>query len=129
MDILFLIGRILFGGYFIMNGLNHLFKGSALAGYASSKGVSQPKLAVFATGLLILFGGIGILLGVYVEYAVLFLALFLIPVSFMMHAFWKISDPMAKMMDQINFMKNMALLGAALMTLAIPMPWLWSVSF
>jgi uncharacterized membrane protein YphA (DoxX/SURF4 family) len=129
MDILFLIGRILFGGYFLMNGMNHLFKSAGLAGYAASKGVPQPKLAVFSSGLLILFGGVAIILGVYILYAVGALALFLIPVSFMMHAFWKISDPMQKIMEQVNFMKNMALLGAALMLLSIPMPWIMSIAW
>jgi hypothetical protein len=40
-----------------------------------------------------------------------------------MHNFWKDEDPQMKMADRINFMKNMALLGALLMLLAIPLPW------
>jgi putative oxidoreductase len=40
-----------------------------------------------------------------------------------MHTFWSVTDPMAKMNEQINFMKNVALLGAALAIAAIPQPW------
>jgi hypothetical protein len=40
-----------------------------------------------------------------------------------MHNFWKLEDPQLRMADKINFMKNMALLGAILMLLAIPSPW------
>lgn len=69
----------------------------------------------------------GILLGVYVELAVLALALFFVPVSFKMHNFWAVQDPQQKMAEMVNFLKNMALLGAALMTLAIPTPWAFSV--
>ena len=127
MEIIFLIGRILFGGYFLMNGMNHLFKGAGLAGYAASKGVPQPKLAVFGSELFILFRGAVIILGVYILYAVGALAPFLIPVSSMIYAFWKISDPMQKMMEQVSFMKTMALLGAALMLLSIPTPWIMSI--
>jgi len=67
MEYLFLLGRILLGGYFIKNGYNHLKNLNMLTGYAQSKGVPMPKIAVFVTGLMLLFGGLGILLGVYVH--------------------------------------------------------------
>ena len=126
-EILFLVGRVLFGGYFVMMGLNHFMKNGMLTGYAQSKNVPMAKLAVMGSGLLLLAGGLGVLLGGYVQWAVAALALFLVPVSFKMHAFWAIPDPMARMGDQVNFMKNMALLGAALMLLTIPGPWPFSL--
>ena len=129
MEILFLIGRILFGGYFLMNAINHFMKPGIMKGYASSKGVPAPGLAVFVSGLFILVGGLGILCGVYVQWAVLALAIFLIPVTFMMHAYWKVQDPMAKMGEMVNFTKNLALLGAAIMLLSVPTPWPYSFGF
>ncbi|MFY9457749.1 MAG: DoxX family membrane protein [Candidatus Spechtbacterales bacterium] len=127
MDIFFLIGRILFGGFFVMSGINHFMKVGMMAQYTASKNVPSPKFAVMVTGLLLILGGLGILLGVYVELAVLALALFFVPVSFKMHNFWAVQDPQQKMAEMVNFLKNMALLGAALMTLAIPTPWAFSV--
>jgi putative oxidoreductase len=121
--VLFLIGRILYGGYFVMSGVNHLTKTGMLAGYAQSKGVPSPKFAVVVSGLLLIAGGLGVLLGVYVSWAVLALVVFLVPVSFTMHAHWKVSDPAMKMADMQHFLKNMALLGGALMLLAISTPW------
>lgn len=118
-SIIFLIGRILFGGYFVMSGMNHFMKLGMLSGYAASKGVPSSKLAVIVTGLLLIVGGLGMLLGAYIQWAVLALALFFIPVTFKMHNFWAVSDPAMKMMEMVNFMKNMALLGAALMTLGV----------
>ncbi len=126
-EVVFVIGRILYGGYFMMMGWNHFKNTEMLAGYAQSKGIRSPKLAVRGSGVLLLAGGLGILLGVYVEWAVLALVLFLVPVSFKMHAFWSVSDPMAKMGDMTHFLKNMALLGAALMMLMIPTPWLYAI--
>lgn len=126
MDLLFLVGRILFGGFFLINGINHLTKTNMLVGYAGSKNVPAAKLAVLVSGLLILAGGAGVVLGVYIKWSLLALILFLVPVSFKMHAFWKITDPMQKMGDQVNFMKNMALLGATLMLYAVPWPWAYS---
>ena len=124
---IFLLGRILLGGYFLMNAFNHFKHSGALTGYAQSKGVPMPKLAVFFTGLLLLLGGAGVLLGVYVECAVLFLSIFLVGVTFQMHQYWKVSDPMQRMGEQVNFYKNLGLLGAVLMLLAIPTPWVMSL--
>ena len=120
-DILFLIGRLLLGGYFIVSGINHFMKMGMLAGYSQSKGVPMPKIAVIVTGVLLLFGGLGILLGIFIEWAILALVVFLVPVNFIMHAFWKVEDANMKMMEMVHFMKNLALLGALLMLLSIPM--------
>ena len=110
-----------------MSGYAHFKNLQSYSGYAQSKGVPMPKLAVVVTGLLLAGGGIGILLGVWIECAVLLLSLFLIFVTFKMHAYWTIADPMQRMGERVNFYKNLALLGAVLMLLAIPAPWALSL--
>lgn len=122
-EILFLVGRVLYGGFFVMSGMKHFTQMPMMAGYAQSKGVPAPKLAVGGSGLLLVLGGLGVLLGAYVQIALLFVALFLIPVTFQMHSYWKESDPNMKMSNEVNFWKNIALLGAALVMLIIPVPW------
>ncbi len=111
---LVLLGKIIFGGYFIMNAYSHFKNHKGLGMYAVSKGVPEKlaNSAVFLSGVMLLLGGVGIVLGLYIEIALLILAVFLIGVSFQMHQFWKIEDPMQKMGEQINFYKNMALVGA-----------------
>lgn len=120
---LFLLGRIVYGGFFILNAFNHFTKTGMLAQYAASKSVPFPKASVLATGLFLLFGGLGIVLGTYIQWAVLLIVVFLVAVSFTMHNFWAVQDAMQKQMEVVNFLKNMALAGAALMMLAIPEPW------
>jgi uncharacterized membrane protein YphA (DoxX/SURF4 family) len=127
MEYIFILGRVLLGGYFIRSGINHFRFLQNMVGYAQSKGVMMPKLAVSATGLMLLLGGVGVLLGVYVQWAVILLTIFLIGVTFKMHQFWTITDPMQKMGEEVNFYKNLALLGAVLMLLAIPLPWALSL--
>ncbi len=73
------------------------------------------KAGVLASGVLALVGGLSILLGVYPDLGALLLVLFLIPVTFLMHAFWKETDPMTKQTENIAFLKNVGLLGAALL--------------
>lgn len=112
------LGRILFGGYFIMAAYNHFANLQMMAGYAQSKGVPAAKPAVAGTGLLLLIGGISTLFNIYSVVGLAAIILFLVPTTFMMHAFWKIQDPMAKMGERVNFMKNLALLGATLLLLS-----------
>lgn len=102
-----------------MMGLMHFMKAGSLTAYARSKNVPMPGLSVAVAGILMLLGGFGILFWMYIEWAVLALALFLVPVSFKMHNFWAIKDPQDRMAQMSNFMKNMAFLGAALMFLSI----------
>ncbi|MBI4547137.1 MAG: DoxX family protein [Ignavibacteriae bacterium] len=123
MEILFLIGRIIFGGYFIFNGLNHFLRFTMMKDYTKMKGVPFPSAAVVVTGFMLLLGGLSIMTGVYPDIGILLLITSLIPVSFTMHNFWKVEDAQIKMMEMVNFTKNLALVGAVLMMLALSCPW------
>jgi putative oxidoreductase len=123
MQIVFLIARLIFGGYFVMNGFNHFANRKMMAGYSASKGVPTPELAVVGSGLLILLGGVSLLLAYQTIIGGAFIVLFLLTVTPKMHNFWTVTDPMARLGEQANFMKNLALLGAALAFIAYPHPW------
>jgi len=127
MEILFLIGRIVLGAYYLFNAFNHFRNLEMMTGYAASKGVPSPRLAVAGTGVLLLLGGLSILLGYQPTIGVLLIVIFLVPVAFMMHNFWAVQDPQMKMAEVVNFMKNIALAASALMFLAIPQPWPFSL--
>ena len=127
MEILFLIGRIIVGLFYLFNALNHFSQVNMLSGYAQSKGVPAPKVAVLGSGLLLLIGGLSILLGYQPVIGVAAVVIFFLGVTFKMHNFWSIDDPQMKMMEMTNFMKNMALMGSALMFLLIPTPWPYSL--
>jgi putative oxidoreductase len=123
----FLAGRAIFGGYFVYNGLNHVISRPMLAGYARSKGVPAPDVAVTASGALILAGGLSILTGVWPKVGAGLVSAFLLGVSPQVHAFWREEDPQQRTSEMVNFTKNMALLGAALLVAAHPEPWPWSL--
>lgn len=112
------LGRILFGGFFIYSGYNHFANLAGMAGYTQSKGVPAAKVAVAITGVLLLVGGLSTLFNFYPVVGLVALIVFLVPVTFLMHAYWKVQDPMSKMGESVNFRKNLALLGAALVLLA-----------
>ena len=124
---LFLLGRAIFGGFFIYNALNHLMNTETMSQYAASKGVPSPELAVRASGAVLLGGGMSVLTGVKPRRGLAAIIGFLIPVSLQMHRFWDVQDPGQRMAETVNFAKNMALVGAALTMMEIEEPWPISV--
>jgi putative oxidoreductase len=122
-DIAFLIGRIIAGGYFIMGGFNHFKNLGMMTGYAKSKGTPAPAVAVTGTGVLLLLGGFSLLLGYQPIVGIVLLIVFLLGVSFNIHNFWSVKDPQMKMAEMVNFLKNMGLMGLLLMLAGIPRPW------
>ncbi len=127
MTIAFLIGRLILGVYYLFNASNHFFRLEMMSGYAASKGVPAPKLMVLVSGALLALGGLSILTGFQPLIGVILLVLFFLPVSFIMHNFWAVSDPQMRIMEMTNFVKNMGLMASALMFLAIPTPWPFSL--
>jgi len=123
----FLAGRILLGGYFLYNGINHFLSVGFMAQYAASKGVPAPELAVMFSGLLLLVAGACILLGIFPKIGIAAAAIFFIGVTPMMHDFWAVPADQ-QMAEMVNFTKNFALLGATLMLVAVPEPWPMSVA-
>ncbi|MEU4212501.1 DoxX family protein [Streptomyces sp. NPDC026206] len=118
MDILVLIGRILFVLLFLGSAVGHLTKTKVMAGYATSKGLPAATAATAGSGLLLLVAALSVLLGVWADLGALLLAVFLVPTALLMHRFWQESDPMARQQEMIHFEKDMALAGACLMLLA-----------
>lgn len=115
MEFALLVGRILFSAMFILSGITHFAQFNGMTEYAKTMGVPAPGFMVALTGLMILLGGIGVLLGYQAKIAAALLVIFLIPTAFIMHPFWKMSDPMQKAAQQAQFMKNLSMAGAALL--------------
>jgi uncharacterized membrane protein YphA (DoxX/SURF4 family) len=123
----FLIGRVVFGGFFLYNGIHHLKQRKQLGQYAESKKVPMAEAVVAATGVTLIAGGTSILLGIKPKLGTAAIAGFLAGVSPVMHNFWNIEDPQQRMNEMINFSKNMALLGSAVALMGVNEPWPASV--
>jgi uncharacterized membrane protein YphA (DoxX/SURF4 family) len=115
LDWVILAGRILFFFLFASSAVGHIVQRGMMGQYAAQKGVPFATLLVPLTGLQLMAGALMILLGVWADLGALLLFAFLIPTAVMMHDFWTQSEPMERQQDQIHFMKDLALAGAALM--------------
>ena len=107
------LGRFFFALIFLMAGANHFSKQTI--GYAGSQGVPLASLLVPFAGVLAIVGGLSILLGYRAKLGAWLIVLFLVPVTLMMHKFWTAQDPMMAQIQMIMFMKNVSMLGGALL--------------
>lgn len=108
-----LIGRVLMSIIFIKSGYGKLTGFDGTAAFMQSKGMVAVPFFLTMTIFVELGGGISLLLGFCPRYAALALALFLIPVTYIFHPFWALEAP-ERMMQTINFMKNIAIIGGLL---------------
>lgn len=113
MKYLVLIGRILYAFIFISAGFTK-FSGETIA-FAASQGVPMASFLVPAAGVMAILGGASIAFGYKAKWGALLLIGFLIPVTFAMHQFWTVTDPMMAQIQQVMFIKNISMVGAALL--------------
>ena len=114
MDVVALIARIVFTAIFIGAGIGHLTATEAMTGYAGAKKLPQPKLAVQVSGIWIILASLLLILGIWPDLAALALVPFLLITAFVFHDFWKQESPEARRQEQLQFLKDLSLAGAAL---------------
>lgn len=108
-----LAGRILFALIFITAAPRHFSQEGV--GHAADLGVPLAHLLVPVSGAMALAGGLSVAAGYKARCGAWLLAAFLVPVTLMMHAFWKLHDPAAIHVQQAMFAKNLSMLGAVLL--------------
>jgi putative oxidoreductase len=107
------LGRLFFALIFLMSGPRHFM--SQTIAYASSQGVPMASVIVPISGALAFLGGLSIILGYRARIGAWLIVLFLLGVTPMMHKFWAVTDPMMYQIQFIMFMKNLSMLGGALL--------------
>jgi uncharacterized membrane protein YphA (DoxX/SURF4 family) len=115
MDVLFLIGRILFVAIFVFSGvMAHLVGYKQGVAYAKSYNAPLPKILVPASGVTAIAGGLMVGFGVLADLGAMLIAAFLIGITPIMHAFWNERDAQTRQTQLAMFMKNLGLLGGAI---------------
>ena len=103
------LSRILMSAIFIWSGIGKIMNPVGTQEYMSAYGVKFTSILLIAAIAVEILGGLSLLLGIKPRYGAIALALFLIPATFIFHT--DFSDQI----QQIMFMKNLAMLGGLLM--------------
>lgn len=112
------IGRVLLAVMFVLAGFSKIggFDGTVAA--IASKGLPLPTLLAAGTVALEIAAGLALIVGWRARWAALALAVFTVIASVLFHAYWAM--PAAEQgVQQLMFMKNMAVTGGLLMVFAL----------
>jgi len=83
--------------------------------YPASLGLNFWNLvSSIGSGIIALVGGLSVLFGFQTRLGAWLLVIFLVPVTVMMHNFWSLSDPMTLQIEKAMFLRNVTMLGGAL---------------
>jgi putative oxidoreductase len=113
MRYVFPVGRVLFALIFITASPRH-FTHEGIQ-HAAELGVPMARFLVPVSGLMAIVGGLSVAVGYKARWGAWVLVAFLLPVTLLMHGYWKLHDPAAMHVQQAMFAKNISMLGAALL--------------
>lgn len=108
-----LIGRILFSVIFMYSSLSKF--SSNFVYEAAAKGIPMADILIPFSGILELIGALTILSGFMARWGAWLIVIVLVPVTLIMHNFWSIDDPIRHELILLTFMRNLGLIGGALM--------------
>ena len=117
MDVIELIGRIVFALLFLDYGLLHLRQREGMIAFAKSFNAPFPELSVPVSGLMMLSGGLMVALGVWPDVGAILIILFVFPAAFVGHKYWAETDYGMRAAQRAQFWKNMSIVGGALFIL------------
>ena len=120
-----LVGRVLMAALFLPAGVSKIAGFAGTVGYIASKGVPLPEAAAIIAIIVEVGGGLALILGFKTRWAALALALFTLIATFMFHNYWTLPADQ-QMVQQLMFMKNIAVIGG-LLTLAAWGAGAWSM--
>ena len=116
-DALSLIGRIFLAVIFLVSGFGKIGGFEGLIGQIASKGFPVPEAFAAATVAIELGASLMLVFGWKARWAAFLLAVFTAVVTVFFHNFWAMPEAQ-KAMQQIQFMKNLAVIGGLLMVIA-----------
>jgi putative oxidoreductase len=111
------VGRALIGVLFAVSGINKILGFSYVSGWMASSGLPMADLLLAVTIVLEVGGGLLLITGIQAGLAAAALALFLVPVTAIFHAFWS-ADAAGFQGQLTHFLKNVAVFGGLLMVYA-----------
>jgi putative oxidoreductase len=120
-------GRVMLVAIFVLSAVgNKIPNYNQVASYMASEGVPAPQVLLGGAIVFLLVGGVTVALGWHARVGAALLAVFLVLATYYFHDFWTLTDPQAQQAQQIQFFKNMGLLGAMTMIMANG-PGAWSL--
>lgn len=113
-----LLARPLLSTMFVTGGIDALRSPGPRIEMVKKAGLSEPEKLVQINGVVHALGGLALASGKLPRLSALVLAGSLVPTTYVGHAFWSETDPGVKKQQQIQFLKNLSMLGGLLIAAA-----------
>lgn len=113
-DAALLVGRLCLAAIFLWSGVGKIGGFAGFAGMLADQGLPAPTLAALVAVVLEAGGAALVSLGLLTRPAAAGLILFTIAATLIAHDFWTFAEP-ERSMQQIQFMKNLGLIGGFLL--------------
>jgi len=111
------IARVLLALMFVLSGISKFTGLEGTAGYIGSVGLPMPQVLAVGAAALEVIAGVLLIVGWQARWAALALAVFTLIASIFFHNFWAMPADKA-FMQQLMFMKNLAVIGGLLFVFA-----------
>lgn len=115
-SLLTFVARLCLAAVFIWAAAGKIMFYEMNAQYMASKGLTMIPAFLFGAALVEALGGLSLVLGYKTRLGAAILLLFLIPTTLIFHDFWN-AEGAARLPEQVNFMKNLAIFGGLLYVL------------
>jgi len=116
-DLALLLGRLAMAALFLPDAIGKATNFKPFVASLADKGLPFPMFGAAAAVAVLLLGSIALILGIYPKITALFLIAFVIVATATTHLYWNFPDP-ARRMQEINFFKNVGLIGGLLVYMA-----------
>jgi len=111
------IGRVMLVALFMKSGVEKLMAPAGIAGLLGGKGFPQPIVFAYLAGLAEAGLGLLVAIGWKTRYAAAGLVVFTVVATLLAHNYWAMEGA-ARRANEINFWKNLAIMGGLLMLMA-----------
>lgn len=111
-DFLLLFGRIMLGWIFMRSGYGKIFDIAAVGATFPARGI--PAWMAYVSVPAEFFGGIALIVGFATRYVAIVLFIFTVVATFSSHRYWDFTDPAVRRVQDVNFWKNISILGGIL---------------
>lgn len=115
------VARVVIGLGFLVLTLNNVFNLEDVAAMITHKGVAFPRLVILGASVPMLAASVAVLVGVCIQPAAAYIAVFLVGSTVVFHNFWSVPADEADN-EAFHFFKNLVLLGITLLLFGFAAP-------
>ena len=112
-EIIYTLARVMFSATFVVSAVRHSCNREAALNEMATGGMPRSNILLLGSIVLRLLGGLSVLLGFHARVGGALLVVFMLPATFIVHAFWR-KPPESRTHEVVELLNDLAITAAAL---------------